>query len=76
MVLVPINAREAVFVIRVETLDPRPIVEALNKLGYEAAWPSLDIDLPADVVAPEAVLRAAAAAVALPGAAQLAATFV
>ncbi len=45
MVLVPLNTTEAVFVIRVETLDPRPIVEALQRLGYDAAWPSLDLDL-------------------------------
>jgi acetoin utilization protein AcuB len=45
MVLVPLNTSEAVMVIRVETVDPRPIVEGLQRLGYDAAWPSLDLDL-------------------------------
>jgi hypothetical protein len=26
-----------------QTLHPRPIVEALTKLGYQVGWPSLDL---------------------------------
>jgi acetoin utilization protein AcuB len=76
MVLVPLNATEAVFVIRVETLDPRPIVEALQKLGYDAAWPSLDLELPASPGTTGSGPRASIGDTALPGALNLAATIV
>jgi acetoin utilization protein AcuB len=41
-------------VIRIQTLDPRPVVEGLRGLGYEVGWPALDLpEQPASGAGPE-----------------------
>lgn len=35
---------ESVAIMHLQTLNPRPVVDALRKLGYRAGWPSLDLD--------------------------------
>lgn len=42
MVVPAITTRESLAVIRIQTLDPRPVVEGLRGLGYEVGWPSLE----------------------------------
>ncbi len=53
MVVPAVSPRESVAVIRIQTLDPRPVVEGLRGLGYDVGWPALDL--------PEAPARSAPA---------------
>lgn len=43
MVLPAISPRESLAVMRIQTLDPRAVVEGLRGLGYDVGWPSLDV---------------------------------
>lgn len=42
MVLPPTEGGAAVAIIHLQTLDPRPLIERLEKLGYQVGWPSLE----------------------------------
>lgn len=41
MVIPPLSDGEALAIVHLQTLDPRDLIEALEKLGYEVGWPSL-----------------------------------
>ena len=41
MIVPPLSEGEALAIIHLQTLDPRNLIEALEKLGYQAGWPSL-----------------------------------
>lgn len=41
MVVPPLSEGEALAIIHLQTLDPRDLIEALEKLGYQVGWPSL-----------------------------------
>lgn len=43
LVMPPVTGQEVVAVIRVQTLDPRGVIEGLRRLGYEVGWPALDL---------------------------------
>lgn len=43
LVMPPASLTEVVAVIRVQTVDPRRIIEGLRRLGYEVGWPALDL---------------------------------
>lgn len=47
MVLPAISTRESLAVMRIQTLDPRAVVEGLRGLGYDVGWPSLPAAAPA-----------------------------
>ena len=45
LVVPPTDAESDSFaVMHLQTLNPRPVVEALRKLGYQVGWPALDLD--------------------------------
>jgi len=46
MVLPALSPRESLAVIRIQTLDPRAVVEGLRGLGYDVGWPALDLPEP------------------------------
>lgn len=50
MVTPSVSPRESIAVIRIQTLDPRAVVEGLRGLGYDVGWPSLEMSQ--GVVAP------------------------
>lgn len=41
LVVPPLSEGEALAIIHLQTLDPRDLIEALEKLGYQVGWPSL-----------------------------------
>jgi len=41
LVVPPLSEGEALAIIHLQTLDPRDVIEALEKLGYEVGWPTL-----------------------------------
>src|SRR5690606_36426746 len=41
LVVPPLSKGEALAIIHLQTLDPRDLIEALEKLGYQVGWPSL-----------------------------------
>ncbi|HET9984195.1 MAG TPA: CBS and ACT domain-containing protein [Longimicrobiales bacterium] len=43
LVMPPASTTEVMAVIRVQTVDPRRIIEGLRRLGYEVGWPALDL---------------------------------
>jgi acetoin utilization protein AcuB len=44
LVMPPVEAsQDSVAIMHLQTLHPRPVVEALTKLGYQVGWPSLDL---------------------------------
>ncbi len=54
MVVPAVTAGGSVAVIRIQVLDPRPVIEGLRNLGYEVGWPALGLpepvlDVPADL---------------------------
>jgi acetoin utilization protein AcuB len=45
MVVPPFEStNEAVAIVHVQTLDPRPLIEQLRQLGYQIGWPALDLE--------------------------------
>lgn len=45
MVLPPTEDElESLAVMHLQTLNPRPVIDALRKLGYKVGWPALDLD--------------------------------
>lgn len=47
MVLPPTEDElESLAVMHLQTLNPRPVIDALRKLGYRVGWPALDLDDP------------------------------
>jgi acetoin utilization protein AcuB len=57
MVVPAVSPGVSVAVIRIQTLDPRPVVEGLRGLGYDVGWPALD--LPDGGEVPEPSIRRA-----------------
>ena len=51
LVIPPLGREEAVAVIHLQTLDPRDVIGALQRMGYEVGWPSLELESGAEVVA-------------------------
>jgi len=49
MVVPPLTGGDALAIMHIATLDPRPVIEQLRKLGYRVGWPALDLEpQPAD----------------------------
>ncbi len=46
------SAAESLAIMRLQTLQPGPLVGALRKLGYQVGWPSLDLPDAAPIVSP------------------------
>lgn len=47
MVVPPLgNTGDAIAIMHVQTVDPRPVIEQLRQLGYQIGWPALDLDQP------------------------------
>ncbi|MGH7469195.1 MAG: CBS and ACT domain-containing protein [Longimicrobiales bacterium] len=45
MVVPPLSGTsDAVAIVHIQTLDPRPIINQLRQLGYQIGWPALDLD--------------------------------
>ena len=45
LVLPPTEGQEdSLAIMHLQTLDPRPVIDALRKLGYQVGWPALDLD--------------------------------
>jgi acetoin utilization protein AcuB len=45
LVLPPTDTEtESVAIMHLQTLNPRPVIDALRKLGYQVGWPALDLD--------------------------------
>jgi hypothetical protein len=44
MVVPPLASGEALAIVHVQTLDPRPVIEQLRQLGYKVGWPALDLE--------------------------------
>ncbi|MGH7553417.1 MAG: hypothetical protein ACREMQ_10385, partial [Longimicrobiales bacterium] len=45
LVLPPTESEmESVAIMHLQTLNPRPVIDALRKLGYQVGWPALDLD--------------------------------
>jgi acetoin utilization protein AcuB len=55
MVVPPLSGTgDAVAIVHVQTLDPRPLIDQLRKLGYQIGWPALDLDqAPAEITVSE-----------------------
>ena len=46
LVLPPTESElESVAIMHLQTLNPRPVIDALRKLGYQVGWPALDLDV-------------------------------
>ncbi len=55
MVVPAVASGQSLAVIRIQALDPRPVIEGLRGLGYEVGWPALGLPEPAmDSPAPAA----------------------
>ncbi|HEX7052058.1 MAG TPA: hypothetical protein VF188_17755, partial [Longimicrobiales bacterium] len=43
LVFPPLAEGDAVAIVHLQTRDPRPVIKALEKMGYQVGWPTLSL---------------------------------